>query len=421
MKKIDVIQPTYFSRFSCLGPECQYHCCQEWSIFLTKSEYTKIKSQIHSKEMKEAFCAAFVRRRGKEGDDNKYASVRYDDAQICPLQNKERFCSLQLQCGHQSLPITCQVFPRTDAFFMDTAERNLSLGCEGVVKLLLDERDGICLETDQISPNRRVQVSLCLTKQDAENRPIYRYIWDIKTLCASVLQDRAHSLDDRMLLLGIMLGRIHQMEQENRAEQIPAFVNEIFHSEDDYLNLKDWETIKIDPSIPIANALIFFNQLKTRSNNFHLIHMVEGLLNRFQIVTEKEESGGVDKNTIYFTMNLGKNQEIKEKWKKWLAQYDYFVENIMVAWFFQEQIPFSKKDCSIWEHYIYFCSLYNLLKIILMGTVAEPDWKMDQVIHNVTVCARTVTHSSATPQNLMKRAVESGSDTLAHMAVLIKS
>lgn len=421
MKKIDVIQPAYFNRFSCLGSQCQYHCCQEWAIWLTKSEYTKIKSQIHSKEMEEAFCAAFVRRKGKEGDDSKYASVHYSPSQFCPLQNQEGMCSLQLQCGHQALPITCQTFPRVDAFWMGSVERNLTLGCEGVVKLLLEEKKGFCLEADQISPNRRARVSVAITKQDAEKRPVYQYIWDIKTLCAAVLQDRDYSMDDRMLLLGILLGRIHRLEQENQVEQIPAFVDELLHSEEDYFNLKDWDAIETNPNVPIANALIFFNDLKAINGNPHLAGMVEGLLNRFQIVTEQEEPGGVDKNTIYFTMNLEKNQEIKEKWKKWLAQYDYFVENIMVAWFFQGQLPFSKEDCSIWEHYIYFCSLYNLLKIILMGTVSDPDWKMDQVIHNVTVCARTVTHSSQVPKVLMKRAVNSGSDTLAHMAVLIKS
>lgn len=421
MKKIDVIQPAYFSRFSCIGPECQYHCCQEWGIWLTRSEYTKIKSQIHSKEMEDAFCAAFVRSREKGGDDSKFASVHYDEAQVCPLQNQDGFCSLQLQCGHGALPNTCQTFPRTESFFMGTLERHLSLGCEGVVRLLLEEKGGLCLETSQISPNHRVQAHLFLKRKDAESRPVYRQVWDIKTLCTAVLQDRSHSLDDRMLLLGIMLGQIQRMEQENRTEQIPAFVDEILRSDEEYLNLQDWEAIQIDPSVPIANALIFLNQLKAVSQNSHLVHMVEGLLAQFQIVTEQEESGGEDYNTIHFTMNLEKNQEIKEKWKKWLAQYDYFVENIMVAWFFQEQIPFSKKDCSIWEHYIYFCSLYNLLKIILMGTVADPDWKMDQVVHNVTVCARTITHSSAAPQILMKRAVDSESDTLAHMAVLIKS
>lgn len=422
MKKIDAIQPAYFSRFSCLGPECQYHCCQEWGIWLSRSEYTKIKSQIHSREMEEAFCSTFVRRKEKEGDDNKYASVHYNHAQVCPLQNQEGFCSLQLKCGHGALPNTCQIFPRTEAFFMGAMERHLSLGCEGVVKLLLEEKGGICLETHQISPNRGIRVGLYLTKKDAENRPVYQHVWDIKTLCTAVLQDRSHSLDDRMLLLGIMMGQLHRMEQESRTDQIPAFVDEILRSDEEYLNLKEWETIKIDPSVPIANALIFLNQLKAVSYNSHLIHMVEELLAQFQIVTKPAESEtDDDPNTVHFTMNLEKNQEIKEKWKKWLAQYDYFVENIMVAWFFQEQLPFSKKDCSIWEHYIYFCSLYNLLKIILMGTVADPDWKMDQVVHNVTVCARTITHSSSAPQLLMKRAVDSESDTLAHMAVLIKS
>lgn len=437
MKKIDVLQPTYFSRFSCLGAECRYHCCQEWNIFLNKSEYTKIKSRIHSKELEDTFCDAFVRRRQKEGDDNRYASAHYNQFNTCRLQNAEGMCSLQLQCGHQALPSTCQTFPRMEALLLGSVERHLSLGCEGVVKLLLEERQGICMEADQLSPNRKVHMVLYLSKQDVETRPIYQFIWDVKTLCAAVLQDRSRSMDDRMVLLGVMLRRIHQMETENRTEQIPALVDEVLHSEDDYLNLTDWESVELNPSLPILNALIFLNQLKAVSSNPHLIHMVEELLQRFQIVIERpnetsdrtdetsdridETLERTDENTVHFTMNQEKNQKIKKNWDQWLAQYDYFVENIMVAWFFQEQLPFSKKGCSIWEHYIYFCSLYNLLKIILMGTVSEPDWDMDQVIHHVTVCARSVTHSAQVSMDLMKRAVDSGSDTLAHMFLLIKS
>ena len=47
MKHI-VLQPSFYSKFECIGSDCKYNCCRDWYIGFTKQELKNMKRKILS-------------------------------------------------------------------------------------------------------------------------------------------------------------------------------------------------------------------------------------------------------------------------------------------------------------------------------------------------------------------------------------
>ena len=60
MPKINVIKPSYYDTFQCIGGTCRQSCCSNWNITLSKEEFKKTKKALKSDMIKEIFSDAFV-------------------------------------------------------------------------------------------------------------------------------------------------------------------------------------------------------------------------------------------------------------------------------------------------------------------------------------------------------------------------
>ena len=58
MKHI-VLQPSFYSKFECIGSDCKYNCCRDWNIGFTKQEFKNMKRKIRTEEFREKFEDAF--------------------------------------------------------------------------------------------------------------------------------------------------------------------------------------------------------------------------------------------------------------------------------------------------------------------------------------------------------------------------
>lgn len=427
-----IFKPSYYDNFSCLGADCKYTCCQGWNIYLSKNEYTHIKNFKKTKEI-ELLCSKAFQRIKKNATQRKYATVNFDSHSNCILLSEDGLCSLQLSCGHKALPITCKNFPRnlnfTEFENEDVLEQHLSLGCEAVLKLIMQQKDGITFETlpeESIKNRKHRYITHAISSSDAKERPVYQYVWDLKTLGLGILQNRDYSLINRILLLGIALNSIDEMEKKGEESNIPSFVDQFLAIiEHDSSLLDSFSNTKENQNFQIVNAIFLFDQICNQNK------MMNSLRTRIFDNLGIEKNGGevsIEPFENHMKITVG-DVTIKIDEKKYfngLNRFDnffqgreYILENIMLTYFFVNNQPFYLKDRSIWQHFLFFASVYNLFKFTIMGYLTE-DNAEDDFIYATTICSRSLTHSKQIFDNIVSELEKNQSDTLAHMAILVK-
>ncbi len=128
--------PTYYKDFHCLAASCRDDCCHGWRIEFGKKDYLTLRRKDTSKDFKQRLDMAVHRLRGNDIHGDMYAKFQLNTKGYCPLQDPDGLCSLQKNCGEDALSAVCKIFPRADKYTTAAREYSLSLGCEGVLKLL---------------------------------------------------------------------------------------------------------------------------------------------------------------------------------------------------------------------------------------------------------------------------------------------
>ena len=114
-------------------------------------------------------------------------------------------------------------------------------------------------------------------------------------------------------------------------------------------------------------------------------------------------------------------EQRKEQFACIMDERPYFMENLLLSIFTYRNLPFSEDLMGgIWENYIYLCWIYSSLKFVL--TVCSEDiHSHSELIALCVPLLRRWAHSSEITKTFINEFQKNSSNTLAHMAVLLKS
>ncbi len=406
--KYNVIKPDYYDEFACLGGDCNYTCCQKWNIHLSKQEYKKLKNMRLSSELGKVREKALSRIRTNP-TLMKYGKIRLNEKGFCPLISKEGLCRLQLEAGSESLNYVCRTFPRQNALSAGVLERHLSLGCEAVVKLMMEKRDGIALISQEEELKEDLQF-FSLKVKGEKRRVIYDFVLDIKVLAIATLQCRSLSLDDRFLLLGMFLKHMDGLEAEQKEAELPAYVDSMLSLlETDELTGM-WKEVKGNQNLQaMSMGILLMNYYSEEASD-----TLKRKLKNIGVSAEADETG-----ELLYTCNLLEYSAAQQRVRSFFEDREYILENILVTWFFTTHQPFHFKEKSLWENYMSFAGLYQLLKGVLQCELAETATD-EEFIQLIVRISRNLTHNAQNQEALLKRAQLRGTEDLASLAILIK-
>ena len=95
-----MLQPRFYREFSCIGPDCEHHCCQNWQISLNKRTF---KSYSKSSDIKLREFANTQTARPRQVSDSNYRQVKLNAEGICPMQNQDGSCHIHCNHGEELL------------------------------------------------------------------------------------------------------------------------------------------------------------------------------------------------------------------------------------------------------------------------------------------------------------------------------
>lgn len=397
IKKFPTVMPTIYDKFQCKGGACRNTCCQQWEINITRGEYNKLRHRIKDEKMQ----SLFHRVPRKEAMEDRYALVELNEEGYCPYLTDSKMCGLQLEHGYPILPNICKLFPRIykqinpelHVFSLDT-------GCERTLELLWEEAENGLRFTSDMRDN------LGLLNHDTLSRLEFAgfsdYISDIQNLCIWLLQNRDYSLSDRMLILGLAMRELQEIEDAQAAERIPEwFVKWQAHTKGSVLA----ETL----------SQLEGNRQWFLMNNSKLLLGLRAVPSMKKFYPSLAEHIDLVRQPESFSCNADKYHALDTQFAQQFPNIDHFFENYMVLTLFRLIFPFN--EASVWQAYLYLCSFYSLMRFV---AVAAAPHSIEELIDALSILSRTCLNMNYFSNFTAEQLDSSDSSSLAHMAILLR-
>lgn len=130
-----VLAPFYFDEFSCIGSKCSETCCTGWKIIIDNETYDKYQ-QIEGE-----FGIKLINSIAVDAKNQKVFTLNKEGS--CPFLNSNHLCDIYINIGEELLCKTCMIYPRSLKIYGDIVERDLTLSCPEVARILVSNSESI--------------------------------------------------------------------------------------------------------------------------------------------------------------------------------------------------------------------------------------------------------------------------------------
>lgn len=410
--------PGIYDKFSCLGGECGYTCCQEWPIAITKQDYKELLKQRVSPGLKEKIRSFVGKVKDETFDEQQnYAFLRMGKDNKCPFLTEEGFCGLQIECGAQMLPSICQSFPRSMTYIVGGVyELSVRIACEAAVRLLVEETEPLQFDIRQDHTMLKNGAYVFYHKMPDYN-PLLLHYWDIKALGIGILQNRFYTLPQRMLYLGFVLERLMEYETKGRLSEVGALLQGLMEQDDSETLRQSLEKLPSDHRTSAA-AQFAVLAAKFSSGSTEVRELFLRAITTIGTYNEETSEGTIRPETY---------QEKRTQFDAFCEKYPHVMENIAVHQFYEVAMPFGgiyfgkseEQKIDIWKNYLYFCWRTVALQFI-MGALVGPDTPLNEVALMVSIIARLFPNKVEGAEDCVKKMEEAQMTTVERLSILLK-
>ncbi|MBR5914107.1 MAG: flagellin lysine-N-methylase [Selenomonadaceae bacterium] len=322
------LQPKYVSEFKCDGKICPKNCCRRnWKISIdeeTYEKYLRLESEEHELT------------RNIFSDGGEFFIKQ--DGGACPFLNSDGLCSIQLERGEENISQVCRSYPRQLYRFGAMIERSLTLTCPLAARLVLNPNLRIEFETAQIDlpewANRQIFVSESNVPPEISNHFV-----EIQLTAISILQQRALTIDGRLIVLGFYLRQLEEFIRRGDFGTI-ATLNKIYTSEEFFLG-----------QVPIL-----IDSVKFQKKEF--VPLISS-------VVDKIRDGAAQKYLRQINFDIAAKVR-----KKFFKKYSMTLENYLVNEFFGGVYPYKIKS-TIQHNYAVFSVNFKILEVTALSLYAK--------------------------------------------------
>ena len=180
-------------------------------------------------------------------------------------------------------------------------------------------------------------------------------------------------LEKRLLLLNYAIKTVQGMVDKAQPNLIPKFVEDFTKEDADYKPVLEYfKAIRPNPGYSLADGISLLKSLSKPNASY------------------KEVLSGVYKNLGVSGPETLKMVDIK-KYLHLRKQYSDFIsgekaaymENIIISYVWTYSLPLANPEFNFWDHFVFLCSLYNAIKVMI--TCYDPEGDDDKFVK--AICA----------------------------------
>ncbi|GEK31501.1 hypothetical protein KZO01_18100 [Kurthia zopfii] len=375
MNIVKELKPTYFDDFKCIGSECEDTCCAGWNIGIDKKSFKKYRKETNPNL--KSLLQKNVSRNRQATSDYHYGQFKMDDQDKCSMLNEENLCTIQLTSGEEALCHTCTIYPRSAKSINDSIEKSLDTSCPEAARLILLNPNGI--DFVEVEPELPKYNFAQHRQSDEQNQ----YFWANRMFMISALQHRVHPLEVRLIVIGLYVKKLEELEPAERFVQAQTLSSQYLAYLDD-ANITDLTTqIKPNYDFQKALTLFFLKDFSARSSRF----------NQLASCTFDEVNFG--DSTESFAQSL----------LNYKTQYDQSellqiaLENYLVNLTFAEYNE-SKED--IISFYTLLITNFSLIRLLFIGNGHKFSYTNEEIVATIQIFSKSCLHNTTYINNVKK-------------------
>ena len=364
-KTIQVLKPTYYDKFHCIGGACEMNCCdRDWKITIDKKSYLKFRN-IKNPEIKARMDNFVKRNRDSKVNEYSYGLLVKDEHGNCPFHMESGLCMMHRDLGEEFLCITCKKYPRLMSLMREaTYEHALSMSCPEAVRIALFDIEPMGFELTEMEMTNQELLALRMVNSDAKwnSSGFVPHGWALREASIDIMQTREYSVERRLLIIGMLMRRVAELGKEEKWDEIPQTIALFqggamagdFHKMPNYA-LED--ILKRQIRGVFCGVLAGLSERPT-----NLYEVFKEAVQACQAETtrkQQEEFGDLTIEMVY-------TQKKEVFWPGFLARRSHVLENYFVNLFFSKLFPLDVTDEI--DPYQCFCLVavqFALLRILL--------------------------------------------------------
>jgi lysine-N-methylase len=408
MTKIaNTLIPEYMKDFSCIGAACEDTCCAGWKVSIDEETYKKYK-RVKEFEMKSRLDKNVTRNRANPTKNNA-AKMKMVKGK-CTFLSEEGWCDIQLKLGEDYLCNTCAIYPRVNNKVDGVFEQSITVSCPEATRLVLMKENGIDFEQGQ----KEIVIKELVNIINTNNEEIthwtdlfneYRYI------TIFILQNRNYTLEERLLILGLLFNEVEECIKNNTMTDIPDVIGRYLQLVED--NLLKGEFSNITKRLEIQLRLI---------REVAYLRLKEGISSSRYLECSRAMISGlrIDDDVTDKKIEETYESSYEKYYAPFMEEHEYMLENYLVNYVFKNCMPL---DCSTpFESFSRMILHYSLIKLHLVGMANYYEGlSTDLVIKLVQSLSKTFEHNGKFLEKIMKLIKENDFMTLTYMSILIKN
>ncbi len=255
--------------------------------------------------------------------------------------------------SEQMKPVTADEFCDVN-ITVSAVEYALRLRYEEAVKKLIEEEDVLSYNMVNLSDEESGQF-ISRSEEIMQTYPQTRYYWQIRSLFMGILQNRATNFEKRLLLLNYAVKTVQGMFDGAQPERIPEFVDQFTSEGIDYEKVLEYfSSVRPNPGYSLADGVSLLKSLPKQNAAYK------------DVLNGVYKSLGVSGPETLKMADMKKYLELRKNYSLWVSgEKARYIENVMINYVWTYSIPFTDPRFNVWEHFVFFCSLYNAIKVML--------------------------------------------------------
>ncbi|ATP39084.1 hypothetical protein CSE16_03060 [Solibacillus sp. R5-41] len=403
-----ILIPEYLSEFNCIGGACEDTCCAGWNVTIDKKTYQAYR-KVRQPEMADKL-QKFVKRNRKKNDESNYAKFILDENKNCNMMLDDGLCSIHKELGEEFLCNTCSIYPRNLTQVGGVTEKSLTLSCPEAARVVLLCEEGLGFIETEEPKNTRGLMNKAL---DLEKHP---HFWDLRIFTIQLMQNRQHSIEIRLIILGLFIQKIERLKPSELEQELPVIMQDYLNRLDNEEFIESLKQIKgnLNFQLNLTRVLISYRISGGDISGKYatvLQSLIEGL--GFE-ENDDNEVQDMEETILKF------QESYRNFYEPFMQNKEYMLENYIVNYIFKNLFPNDYN--TLFESYVMLVLHFNLIKLHLVGIAAkEQKLTQEMVINCVQQLAKVIEHNPAYLQGVREGMEAAGYTTMGHMFVMISN
>ncbi|NOU92239.1 lysine-N-methylase [Paenibacillus sp. LMG 31456] len=408
MEKETILIPKYMNEFSCVGSECEDTCCSSWQINIDQKTYNKYEGFEKIESMPSVLRHLKVIE--PSPSSQQFAEIQLNENLLCPLLNENKLCSIHLQFGEEHLSNICVTYPRVSNRVNGIYQKSATLSCPEAARLALLNPNGILFEEIQevVEENRWDAIHID-TRQPSKQR--HKYFLELQTITFEVLQNRTYALQERLLILSLLIEELQDCIGVGNAEEIPSVIASFREQ------IAAGTISERFAGLPISIADQM--QLVRKSIDMRLFAGVDHK-RYLQCIMESLDGLKYAGDTIN-DESIGAYQSAYQTYyQPFMTEHEYILENYLINNMFKGMFP-SRKD--FFEEYMMYIVHYALIKFHIIGMMNyyKEAFNVNHILKLIQSFSRNFEHAPNYVRQFLKWMKDNGQMNLNTAAILIQN